>query len=117
MKLSCLDSRVKALLLHSPAKLTEWLMQQGLLRLEHRCPLHMTPDRENIKYKLGMYSEGSKQPFSGGYVWITECCPEKQISVFHGSIFESAVYTPGTIMKLIYHWACQTTAQKLVKNY
>ncbi len=109
------DARVKALLVYNTSKFTEWLMQKGLLRLEHTCALHMTGDNEPIKYKLGMYSDGAKQPFSGGYVWISECCPDTQISVFQGSIFESAVYQPGTIIKLIYHWACQTSAPNVLQ--
>ena len=108
------DSRVKSLLIHTPSKFTEWLMQRGLLRLEHKCSLHQSEDGLPIQYKLGMYSDGNKQPFSGGYVWISECCPDKQISVFQGSIFESSVYPPGTLFKLFYHWSCQTSATNVL---
>jgi len=65
---------------------------------------------------VGMYSDGGKKhPFSGGYVWIPECCSDKQVSVFTGSIFEASVYPPGTLMKLIYHWACQTPAVSVLQ--
>lgn len=85
-------------------------MRRGLLKLSHNCDTH-----PNIVCKLGMYSESGRQPFSGGYVWTTDCCPEKQISVFHGSIFEGSKYPPGTVLKLIYHWACQTPANNILQ--
>lgn len=28
-----------------------------------------------------MYSDASKFPYSGGYVWISDCCPQKFVSV------------------------------------
>lgn len=37
---------------------------------------------------IGMYSDASKFPYSGGYVWISDCCPSRFISVFSGSLFE-----------------------------
>ena len=61
-KRSELDLKVKGLLVHSPAKFTEWLIQQGLVRSEQFDG--------KIKLKLGMYSDGKKFPHSGGYVWI-----------------------------------------------
>jgi hypothetical protein len=114
-----LDSRVKALLSSSPAKFTEWLLQKGLIPLEHTCPIHKS------KYQLGKYSGDGpipKEPLSGGYVWISSCCPDNgngtggnTISVFQGSIFESALYNPPSIIKLIYHWACQTSAPNVLQ--
>lgn len=35
-----------------------------------------------------MYSDGAKFPYSGGYVWISDCCPSRFVSVFSGSLFE-----------------------------
>ena len=61
-KRSELDLKVKGLLVHTPAKFTEWLIQQGLVRSEQY--------EGKIKLKLGMYSDGKKFPHSGGYVWI-----------------------------------------------
>ena len=61
-KRSELDLKVKGLLVHSPAKFTEWLIQQGLVRSEQFDG--------KVKLKLGMYSDGKKFPHSGGYVWI-----------------------------------------------
>ena len=61
-KRSELDMKVKGLLVHTPAKFTEWLIQQGLVRSEQF--------EGKIKLKLGMYSDGKKFPHSGGYVWI-----------------------------------------------
>ena len=61
-KRSELDLKVKGLLVHTPAKFTEWLIQQGLVRSEQYDG--------KIKLKLGMYSDGKKFPHSGGYVWI-----------------------------------------------
>jgi hypothetical protein len=37
-----------------------------------------------------------------------------EISVFQGSIFEASVYPPGTLMKLMYHWAVQTPAASVL---
>ena len=64
-KRSELDLKVKGLLVHTPAKFTEWLIQQGLVRSEQYDG--------KIKLKLGMYSDGKKFPHSGGYVWIQVC--------------------------------------------
>lgn len=62
-----------------------------------------------------MYSDVSKFPYSGGYVWISECCPTRFVSVFSSSIFEGATFPPSVILKLIYHWACQTNVQNVVQ--
>merc|ERR1719447_2750021 len=58
--------------------------------------------------KLGMYSDGKKFPHSGGYVWIQEGAANKYTSVFKGSIFEMAASPPTVLLKLLYHWSCQT---------
>lgn len=41
-----------------------------------------------------MYSDASKFPYSGGYVWISDCCPSRFVSVFSGSLFEGAQHPP-----------------------
>ena len=51
-KRSELDAKVKGLLVHTSAKFTEWLIQQGLVRFEQYETVHM-----KVKLKLGMYSE------------------------------------------------------------
>ncbi|XP_050086061.1 uncharacterized protein LOC126571527 [Anopheles aquasalis] len=99
-----LDARVKSVLVFSPGKFTEWLIQQGLLKSEQQCKLH--PKKP---LKLGMYSDVSKFIHSGGYVWISECCPARFTSVFNGSLFEESSHAPAVLLKLIYHWACQTS--------
>lgn len=107
---STLDSKVKSVLMHTPTKFTEWLIQQGLVRSEQFCTIHHAN-----KLKLGMYSDVSKFPYSGGYVWISECCPTRFVSVFYSSIFEGAAHPPSVLLKLIYHWACQTNVQNVVQ--
>lgn len=107
---SALDSKVKSVLMHTPMKFTEWLIQQGLVRSEQWCVIH-----QGNKLKLGMYSDVSKFPFSGGYVWISECCPTRFVSVFCSSIFEGATFPPSVLLKLVYHWACQTNVQNVVQ--
>lgn len=62
-----------------------------------------------------MYSDVSKFPYSGGYVWISECCPTRFVSVFCSSIFEGATFPPSVLLKLVYHWACQTNVQNVVQ--
>ncbi|KAL1457644.1 hypothetical protein WDU94_007852 [Cyamophila willieti] len=106
---TALDAKVKAVLLYSSSNLTEWLIQQGLLRSDQSCTTHFTTDGTPVKLKLGMYSDVTKFPHSGGYVWISECCPSKFVSVFYNSIFEGAPHTPSVLVKLMYHWACQTS--------
>ncbi|KAI9579532.1 uncharacterized protein LOC119639735 [Glossina fuscipes] len=105
-----LDSKVKLVLMLTPNKFTEWLIQEGLLKAEQKCANHKTSE-----LKLGVYSDASKFPYTGGYVWISECCPTRFVSVFHGSIFEGAPHPPSCILKLIYHWACQTNIQNVVQ--
>ncbi|XP_013135925.1 PREDICTED: uncharacterized protein LOC106101297 [Papilio polytes] len=105
-----LDSKVKSVLIHTPMKFTEWLIQQGLVRCEQWCAVHA-----GNKLKLGMYSDVTKFPYSGGYVWISECCPTRFVSVFSSSIFEGATFPPSVLLKLIYHWACQTNVQNVVQ--
>ncbi|XP_045763043.1 uncharacterized protein LOC123865883 [Maniola jurtina] len=107
---AALDAKVKSVLIHTPMKFTEWLIQQGLVRSEQWCAIHA-----GNKLKLGMYSDVSKFPYSGGYVWISECCPTRFVSVFSSSIFEGATFPPSVILKLIYHWACQTNVQNVVQ--
>jgi len=103
-----LDAKVKSLLVNTPAKFTEWLIQQGLVRSEQ---YENVPGQGKVKLKLGMYSDGKKFPHSGGYVWIQEGSSNKYISVFRGSIFESTTgesQSPTVMLKLLYHWSCQT---------
>ncbi|XP_072937129.1 uncharacterized protein row isoform X2 [Epargyreus clarus] len=107
---AALDSKVKSVLIHTPMKFTEWLIQQGLVRSEQWCAVHA-----GNKLKLGMYSDVSKFPYSGGYVWISECCPTRFVSVYSSSIFEGATFPPSVLLKLIYHWACQTNVQNVVQ--
>ena len=35
--------------------------------------------------------------------------------MFSGSIFEGAPHPPTVLLKLIYHWACQTNVQNVVQ--
>lgn len=105
-----LDAKVKSVLMHPPTKFTEWLIQQGLVRSEQKCSVHTT-----TQLKLGMYSDVSKFPYSGGYVWISECCPQRFVSVFSGSLFEGSPHPPMVILKLLYHWACQTNIQNVTQ--
>lgn len=109
------DAKVKTVLVCSPAKFTEWLIQQGLVRSEQFCSLHRDLNGTPIKLKLGMYSDNTKFPFSGGYVWISECCPQKFVSVFSGSLFESSPHPPTILLKLVYHWCCQTSVNNVVQ--
>lgn len=110
-----LDTKVKGILTNSPTKFTEWLIQQGLVRSEQVCNNHTGSEFESgKKLKLGMYSDASKFPYSGGYVWISDCCPQKFVSVFCNSIFEGAPHAPTVLLKLIYHWACQTNVHNII---
>uniref|UniRef100_A0A182RG03 C2H2-type domain-containing protein n=1 Tax=Anopheles funestus TaxID=62324 RepID=A0A182RG03_ANOFN len=104
-----LDGKVKNVLVHPAPKFTEWLIQQGLIKSEQTCQIHY-----DKPLKLGMYSDTSKFPYSGGYFWISDCCPTRFTSVFHGSLFEGSPHPPSVILKLIYHWACQTNVSNVV---
>uniref|UniRef100_A0A182JRG4 C2H2-type domain-containing protein n=1 Tax=Anopheles christyi TaxID=43041 RepID=A0A182JRG4_9DIPT len=104
-----LDAKVKNVLVHPAPKFTEWLIQQGLIKSEQTCQIH-----NDKPLKLGMYSDTSKFPYSGGYFWISGCCPTRFTSVFHGSLFEGSPHPPSVILKLIYHWACQTNVSNVV---
>ncbi|XP_076241418.1 relative of woc isoform X2 [Calliopsis andreniformis] len=108
-----LDIRVKSVLMFSATKFAEWLIQQGLVKSEQYCIQHSN-SYQKIKLKLGMYSDQGTFPYSGGYVWISSCCPDRFVSVFSGSIFQGAPYTPTVLLKLIYHWACQTNVQNVI---
>ena len=107
---STLDSKVKSVLMHQAVKFTEWLIQQGLVKSEQTCQVHA-----GRNLKLGMYSDAAKFPYSGGYVWISQCCPTRFVSVFNRSIFEGAPYAPTVILKLVYHWTCQTNVTNVVQ--
>ncbi|CAK9827128.1 Pogo transposable element with ZNF domain [Anthophora retusa] len=108
-----LDIKVKSVLMFSATKFAEWLIQQGLVKSEQYCAQHSN-NYQRTKLKLGMYSDQGTFPYSGGYVWISSCCPDRFVSVFSGSIFQGATYTPTVLLKLIYHWACQTNVQNVV---
>lgn len=107
---SQLDCKVKSVLMHQAVKFTEWLIQQGLVKSEQTCQVHT-----GKSLKLGMYSDAAKFPYSGGYVWISQCCPTRFVSVFNRSIFEGAPYPPTVLLKLIYHWTCQTNVSNVVQ--
>lgn len=107
------DIRVKGVLMYSATKFAEWLIQQGLVKSEQYCIQHSS-SYQKTKLKLGMYSDQGTFPYSGGYVWISGCCPDRFVSVFSGSIFQGAPYTPTVLLKLIYHWACQTNVQNVI---
>lgn len=109
------NDKVKGVLMFTPTKFTEWLIQQGLVRSEHYCSTHKNSDNSPVKLKLGMYSDMSKFPYSGGYVWISDCCPQRFVSVFSGSLFEGAPYAPSVLLKLLYHWCSQTSVQNVVQ--
>ncbi|XP_072747682.1 uncharacterized protein Row isoform X2 [Anoplolepis gracilipes] len=108
-----LDAKVKSVLMFSATKFAEWLIQQGLVKSEQYCSQHIS-NYQKTKLKLGMYSDQGTFPYSGGYVWISSCCPDRFVSVFSGSLFQGAPYTPTVLLKLIYHWACQTNVQNVV---
>ncbi len=101
-----LDQKVKSLLVLTPAKLTEWLIKEGLVFQEQ--------NEHGIKLKLGMYQDAKKFPNSGGYVWLCDDAKNKFISVFRGSLFETIIQTPAVVLKLIYHWVCQTSLNNVV---
>lgn len=107
---STLDCKVKSVLMHQAVKFTEWLIQQGLVKSEQQCQVHT-----GRNLKLGMYSDAAKFPYSGGYVWISQCCPTRFVSVFNRSIFEGAPYAPTVLLKLVYHWTCQTNVTNVVQ--
>ncbi|KAK3927832.1 Pogo transposable element with ZNF domain [Frankliniella fusca] len=109
-----LDSKVKSVLMYGTSKFTEWLIQNGLVRGDQFCLVHRGTEGA-LKLKLGMYSEPTKFPFSGGYVWVSECCPQRFVSVFSGSIFEGAPHPPSVLLKLMYHWCCQTNVQNVIQ--
>ena len=61
-----------------------------------------------------MYQTPTLLTSSGGYAWIIECCPggRKYVSIFSGSIFALGLkenISSTSVLKLIYHWSCQTT--------
>ncbi|CAD6202029.1 GSCOCG00002909001-RA-CDS [Cotesia congregata] len=115
-----LDMTVKSVLVYTPSKFAEWLIQKGLIRSEQFCTQHPTGvvdpagNPSYKKLKLGMYSDSGTFPYSGGYVWIANCCHNKFVSVFSGSIFQGAPHPPSVLLKLIYHWSCQTNIQNVV---
>lgn len=108
-----LDMKVKSVLMFPATKFAEWLIQQGLVKAEQYCAKHSTPYQKS-KLKLAMYSDQGTFPYSGGYVWISSCCPDRFVSLFSGSIFQGAPYTPTVLLKIIYHWACQTNIQNVI---
>ena len=48
-------------------------------------------------------------------MWITKCCDRNFVSIFRDSIFEDSPHAPTVLLKLIYHWACQTTISNVVQ--
>uniref|UniRef100_A0A146LCN9 Pogo transposable element with ZNF domain n=1 Tax=Lygus hesperus TaxID=30085 RepID=A0A146LCN9_LYGHE len=105
-----LDNKMKKVLQMNSAVFTEHLLQQRLLKCDQYCTEH--PEK---KLKLGMYSDSTKFPYSGGYVWIGDCCGGSFTSVFKGSIFEIGPHPPTVILKLLYHWSCQTSVSNVLQ--
>ncbi|XP_045104618.1 uncharacterized protein LOC123500056 isoform X3 [Portunus trituberculatus] len=108
-----LDTKVKLVLVKSPQEFVEWLLSEGLIRNAQNCTIHkVAATQQPVKLKLGMFSDPKVLATSGGYVWISECCGKKYISVYSGSIFGSTPIDkvpPTSVLKLIYHWGCQTS--------
>ena len=69
------------------------------------------------KLKLGQYSDTKRFPNSGGYVWISETNSNKFVSVYRGSLFEASTHSPTVILKLIYHWCCQTNINVRAESF
>ena len=66
------------------------------------------------KLKLGMYSDSKMFPNSGGYVWLSDDARNRYVSVFKGSLFETIIQPPSVLLKLIYHWVCQTSLNNVL---
>eukprot|EP00095_Tigriopus_kingsejongensis_P004720 maker-scaffold931_size79642-snap-gene-0.11 protein:Tk04720 transcript:maker-scaffold931_size79642-snap-gene-0.11-mRNA-1 annotation:"pogo transposable element with znf domain" len=114
-KRSELDMKVKSLLVQPAAKFTEWLIQNGLVPPEQ---YETYPNGRSVKLKLGMFSDHKKFPNSGGYVWIADkasSSTSKYVSVFNGSLFELGLHPPTVVLKLMYHWSCQTNTQNVIQ--
>ncbi|KAI5704738.1 hypothetical protein M8J76_002316 [Diaphorina citri] len=103
-----IDISVKNAIILTPNKFTEWLFEKGLIRNYQLCQVHVDKLGRQIPYKLGIYPNIQKFPHSGGFVWVSECCPSKWISVYYYSLFEGESHPPITILKLIYHWLFQS---------
>lgn len=115
-----LDIKVKLVLVKSPQEFVEWLLSEGMIRTSQNCSVHkMQTTLQPYKLKLGMFSDPKALAASGGYVWISECCGKKYISVYSGSIFGSTPIDkvpPTSVLKLVYHWSCQTSISN-VENW
>lgn len=48
-------------------------------------------------------------------MWITKCCDRNFVSIFRESIFEDSPHPPTVLLKLIYHWACQSSISNVVQ--
>ena len=109
-----LDTKVKALLVQPAAKFAEWLIKEGLVPPEQYCTQY---SNTKTKLKLGKYSDNKKYATSGGYVWVGKGSGDQKqyTSVFKGSIFEASNHSPTVVLKLIYHWSCQTNIQNVVQ--
>jgi hypothetical protein len=46
---------------------------------------------------------------------MTKCCDRNFVSIFRESLFEDSTQSPTVLLKLIYHWACQTTVSNVVQ--
>ena len=109
-----LDMKVKTLLAWPAAKFTEWLIQQGLV-----LPIQYSRKAKN-KLKLCMYVNSKRFSQSGGYVWISRIskgssAQKQYTSVFNGSMFEGSNHSPAVVLKLLYHWSCQTNIHNVVQ--
>jgi hypothetical protein len=91
---------LKNLLSFSHARLTEWLLENGLVLNEQMHGLE--------KLSLGFFSDQKKYPMSGGYIWFLKDDPTVKVSVFKDSIFEQKNLNPFEILKLMYHWCQQS---------
>lgn len=115
-----LDTRVKLVLVKSPQEFVEWLLSKGLIRTSQSCTVHKVQHTQQpYRLKLGMFSDPKALATSGGYVWISECCGKKYVSVYSGSIFGSTPIdkvAPTSVLKLVYHWSCQTSISN-VENW
>lgn len=87
-----LDAKVKGVLMHTATKFTEWLIQQGLVRSEQSCQVHIGTD-----LKLGKLIERTGIRAADQILFLLfyqACTPTLQSSLIRAATFGSVNVAP-----------------------
>ncbi|CAB0007310.1 unnamed protein product [Nesidiocoris tenuis] len=88
------DAEIRKMLACPVRHFIKRLFQLGLLQSNQQC------------------NHGTTMTFREPPLWVSRCCPDK--SVFANSVFNGSSLSPVKVIKLFYHWACNSNVVNVI---